>query len=147
MSSWVLASALAAVLFGLGDFLVVKTEQQATSLAVFLAYSIIIGLGSALILSFRKDKTKLLGKLVNDVGLKTLFSIAALHFLAYNLHFYAIQKAKNPGYANALVMFHVAVLALLSWWFLGRPLSFGGVIGVVTMFVGAFIIVKAAAGA
>lgn len=144
MASWVAAASLAAVLFGLGDFLVVKTECQASALTVFLAYSIIIGIGSAIILAIRKDKTKLVRKLMDNVGLKTLLSIAALHFFAYIFHFYAIQKATNPGYANALVMFHVAVLALLSWWVLGKPLSASGLAGVLIMFVGAFIIVKAA---
>lgn len=138
-ASWVFAATLSAILFGIGDFFVVRTEQKADVLTVFAAYSFLIGLGSLMVLINQKGSVQ---SLLSNVGLGTLALIAVLHFFAYLFHFYAIQQATNPGYANALVMFHVVVLAGLSWWFLGKPLSAIGVFGVLLMFAGAYVIVK-----
>lgn len=119
-----------------------KAENKSDALPIFLTYSIIIGIASLVIVLARKDLAAKVSKLFDQVGLKTLLAIAALHFLAYVFHFHAIQKAINPGYANALIMFHVAVLTLLSWKFLNKPLSTRGVLGIAIMFVGAFVIVR-----
>lgn len=139
MKSWIWLAAISAVLFGVGDFFVVQTEKSADVLGVFAAYSVLIGVAGVVLLATRP---KLLAQLRKNVGFSTIALIAALHFVAYLMHFIAIQGASNPGYANALVMFHVAVLAVLSWWLLKKPLNAKGVAGIALMFVGASVIVR-----
>lgn len=137
--SWPALAAIAGLLFGVGDFLVVKTEKKASALSVFAAYSVAIGAASAMILMNQPKETQ---NITANVGWGMIMIIAALHFVAYLTHFMSIQRASNPGYANAIVMFHVVVLALLSWKYLAKPLTPKGVLGIALMFIGASIVVR-----
>lgn len=139
MKNWIYLASLSALLFGIGDFLVVTQERNVSVIALFAGYSAVIGILGSLLLSFIPDVD--LKKLYN-IDPKIFILISVLHFIAYLAHFGAIQQAKNPGYANSLVMFHVIVLALLSYWLLNKELTIEGIFGMLLMFAGAFIIVR-----
>jgi drug/metabolite transporter (DMT)-like permease len=141
MKLWVLLAITSAILFGLGDFLVVYSEQQKMDvITLYVTYTIIIGLINLIyLIFFRKSMLSQVQKFTRNEW-AIVAGLCVMYFLAYMLHFVAIQQASNPGYANALVMFHVIVLTALSYWFLSKPVNMKALIGVGFVFVGGWLI-------
>lgn len=141
LPNWIIFAVISAITFGIGDFIVVSSEEKRMNVVtLYITYTILIGLlNLGYLVFFQPAKVKEIFAFKKSewtiVGALCLF-----YLIAYLLHFMAIQQASNPGYANALVMFHVAVLTLLSYWFLAKPLNTASVIGIILMFVGGVII-------
>ena len=141
MKNWIYLAAISAVLFGLGDFVVVYSEEKKMNvLTLYITYTIIIGLlNLAYLIFFKKDSLKqILSFNMNDWTIIAL--LCFFYLFAYMLHFVAIQSASNPGYANALVMFHVVVLTLMSYYYLDKPLNKYSVLGIGLMFIGGYFV-------
>ena len=141
LETWVYLAIAAAILFGLGDFIVVYSEKENMNIITLYAlYTISIGILNLLYLTFvSKDAINTIKKFkFNDWSV--VFALCLTYFFAYILHFIAIQTATNPGYANALVMFHVVVLTGLSTLLLDKPLSSRATIGIGIMFIGAYFV-------
>lgn len=143
METWAWLSIISAVLFGLGDYIVVFSEQSRMNIiTLYATYTILIGLVSFIYLVwFRKNGVK---DVLAFRGKEWMIvaGLSLMYFFAYILHFIAIQIATNPGYANALVMFHVLVLTMLSYFFLSKPLSMKSLAGILLMFIGAYYVIQ-----
>jgi uncharacterized membrane protein len=139
---WAHIAMISAILFGLGDFIVVYSEKNKTDVVtLYITYTIVIGLLNLIyLLVFKKDSVPHIMNFNRNEWM-IVAGLCVTYLFAYLLHFVAIQKATNPGYANALVMFHVVVLTLLSWWFLAKPISAQAVIGIGLIFVGCTLVI------
>lgn len=138
---WIGLAAISAIAFGLGDFIVVYSESKKIDVVtLYILYTILIGLMNlAYVILFRRETLRKISSF--DVSKwMIVVGLCVTYLIAYLLHFVAIQQATNPGYANALVMFHVVVLTLLSYWFLSKPLGTQSVIGIALMFIGGLFI-------
>jgi len=143
LHNWVFLSAFAAITFGLGDFIVVLSEQMKMDVfTLYMTYTIVVGFLSLLyMVTMQKDSVQQITNFSNiEWTIVSAFSI--LYFFAYMSHFKALQEAPNPGYSNALIMFHVAILTLLSYFFLSKPLNWKTVVGILITFIGAYIVTK-----
>jgi drug/metabolite transporter (DMT)-like permease len=139
---WVFLSAFAAITFGLGDFIVVLSgEKRMDVFTLYMTYMILVGILSFLILMMVKNDslTQIKNFTKNEWIIVLCFSF--LYFVAYLSHFNALQKAPNPGYSNVLIMFHVVVLTLLSYYFLNKPLNLMAVLGILITFIGVYMVV------
>lgn len=138
---WVGLAILSAILFGLADFIVVLSERKSMDvISLYFTYSIIVGLVSLVfVLLFKKSVIEETIK-YNRTQWSLVLGMCFLYFIAYILHFIALQKAPNPGYANALIMFHVIVLTLLSCYFLSKPINNLTIFGIAMMFVGGYFV-------
>jgi len=139
--NWIFLSAFAAITFGLGDFIVVLSEEKKMDvLTLYMVYTVVVGLFSLFYLSLmRKDSLEQV-KNFSYIEWTIVAAFSFLYFFAYMSHFMALQKAPNPGYSNALIMFHVIILTLLSYLFLNKPLNWKTVMGIVITFIGANIV-------
>ena len=141
INNWIFLSIFSAIVFALGDFIVVVSEKEGLNVhMLYSAYMISIGLISLIYILFFQEEG--ISKVQNLSYRSWLLIIAfsALYFLAYISHLQGIQRAPNPGYSNALVMFHVIILTVLSYVFLNKPLNWKTSVGIFLMFVGAFVI-------
>lgn len=141
LKDWVIMAIVSAVFFGIGDFLVVFSEERRMNVVtLYITYTILIGLLNLVyLLAFRKDSIKQIYDFDTSQW-NIVFGLCFFYFLAYMLHFVAIQKASNPGYANALVMFHVIVLTMMSYYILSRPLNAMTVAGIGLIFAGGYLV-------
>lgn len=139
--NWVLLAIIAAVLFGLGDFIVVYSEvQKMDVITLYITYTILIGLINLIyLLFFRRSSFNQIRKF-NSKEWLIVIGLCLMYFFAYMSHFVAIQQATNPGYANALVMFHVIVLTGLSYYFLAKPVNPKALFGVGLIFIGGWLV-------
>ena len=141
--NWAALAAFSAITFGLGDFIVVLSEQKKMDvITLYAVYTIVVGIFSAIYLTmFRSGAIK---QVLNFSSVEWLIvgTFSILYFVAYLSHFVAIQKAPNPGYANALIMFHVVILTLLAYYFLNKPLNSMTILGISVTFVGAYIVTQ-----
>lgn len=140
IKGWVIMAGVSAILFGLGDFIVVYSDTKKMDVVtLYVTYTILIGLLNLIYLLIKRDGVKtIMGFGGGDW--KIVVGLCVTYFAAYLLHFIAIQRASNPGYANALVMFHVVVLTLLSYYLLAKPLNAKAVIGMVLIFIGSGLV-------
>lgn len=138
---WVIMAIISAVFFGLGDFIVVFSEERKMNvITLYITYTILIGIVNLLFLIlFKKDGIKDISNFGN-IQWSIVIGLCFFYFLAYMLHFVAIQKASNPGYANALVMFHVIVLTAMSYIFLGKPINRYAMFGISLIFIGGYFV-------
>ena len=142
MSSWIEHSVASAVSFALGDFIVVKNQIEGSDpVSLFLCYTLLMGVFVSMLLYLNKDYNTQI-KRFSLQDWRQIVVISIIFLVAYYTHYKALLLAPNPGYANSLVMFHVALLAMLSYLFLGRPLNTKTTIGIGLMFVGSFMIIK-----
>lgn len=141
VQAWVWLAIASAVFFGLGDYLVVYSEQRKMNvITLYVTYTILIGLANLVyLLWFRKNGVRDVVSFTKEQWL-IVVGLCVLYFFAYMMHFVSIQRATNPGYANALVMFHVVVLTMLSYWFLGKPLNAKAVGGIALIFIGGWLV-------
>lgn len=132
---------ISAIFFGIGDFIVVFSEQKKMDvITLYMTYTIVIGAINLLYLVlFKKESIKDIIAF-NTIDWTIVAGLSFFYFLAYMLHFIAIQKATNPGYANALVMLHVIVLTMLSYFLLSKPLDYRAVFGIGVMFIGGYLV-------
>ena len=140
-NNWVFLSAFAAITFGIGDFIVVLSEQKNMDVfTLYMAYNIIVGMFCLLymLLLHENSVNDIIGFNNNEWIIVLLFS--TFYFVAYMSHFKALQEAPNPGYSNSLIMFHVVILTLLSYYFLMKPLNMMTIFGMLVTFVGAYIV-------
>jgi drug/metabolite transporter (DMT)-like permease len=141
--NWIFLAIFSAITFGLGDFIVVLSEQRKMDvITLYNVYTVIVGILSAIYLFvIKKNGVK---QVVNFSSIEWLIvgAFSFLYFFAYVAHFIAIQKAPNPGYANSLIMFHVVILTVLAYYFLGKPLNSMTVVGMAITFVGAYIVTQ-----
>lgn len=141
LDNWVFLSSFAAITFGLGDFIVVLSEEKKMDVfTLYMTYSIVVGILS-LILMVAVEKNSI-NQIINfsktEWGI--VFAFSFLYFFAYMSHFKALQKAPNPGYSNTLIMFHVVILTLFSYVFLKKPLNWKTSVGIAITFIGAYIV-------
>ena len=139
--NWIFLALFSALMFGLGDFFVVWSgDKKMDVITLYILYTIIIGIINLIyLIFFRSDSIPSIYKYTQTEWIiVALFCITYL--LAYLLHFIAIQKAANPGYASALVMFHVLVLTGLSYWVLSKPLNKYTGLGIILTLGGAFLV-------
>jgi uncharacterized membrane protein len=135
--NWALLAIISAILFGLGDFIVVYSEKKKMDVVtLYITYTIIIGLLNLIYLFFFKKESIPQIIAFSQKQWLLIAGLCVTYLFAYLLHFVAIQKASNPGYANALVMFHVVVLTGLSYMYLAKPLNSQAIIGIGLIFVG-----------
>ena len=142
LNNWIFLASFAAITFGLGDFIVVLSgEKNMDIFNLYMAYNIIVGLVSLVFLYLVKRDS--FNKIKNFSGFEWLIvlSFSILYYSAYMSHFIALQKAPNPGYSNALIMFHVVILTLLSVVFLNKPLNWLTTLGIGISFVGAYMVI------
>jgi drug/metabolite transporter (DMT)-like permease len=141
MYRWILLAAFSAIFFGLGDFIVVASENQKMDVVtLYITYTILIGLLNLIYLVlFRQWSIGAIKNFTTNQWLIVL-GLCFFYFFAYMMHFIAIQEATNPGYANALIMFHLVLLTTLSWYFLNKPLNKLAGLGVAFMFFGGYFV-------
>lgn len=142
MQNWVFLSLFAATTFGLGDFIVVLSEQKKMNvLTLYIAYNIVVGLLCLFYITAvqKGSLTEIVNFSYADWLIVAAFSF--LYFFAYMSHFKALQEAPNPGYSNALIMFHVIILTLLSYFLLSKPLNWKTSVGIIITFIGAYIVI------
>lgn len=141
LENWVFLSSFAAITFGLGDFIVVLSEEKKMDVfTLYMTYSVVVGILSLIIMvAVEKDSIK---QVINFSKIEwgIVFAFSFLYFFAYMSHFKALQKAPNPGYSNALIMFHVVILTLFSYVFLKKPLNWKTSVGIAITFFGAYIV-------
>lgn len=141
MYRWVILAVLSAIFFGLGDFIVVMSENRNLDImTLYITYTILIGLLNLLYLVLFKRKSI---TTIKEFSLNQWWIVLGLcffYFFAYMMHFIAIQEATNPGYANALIMFHLVILTLLSWYYLSKPLNSMTVFGIILTLIGGFFV-------
>ena len=139
--NWIFLSAFAAITFGIGDFIVVLSEQKNMDVfSLYMAYNILVGfLCLIYLLSMEKNSFNQIINFSNNEWL-IVFAFSLFYFVAYMSHFKALQKAPNPGYSNTLIMFHVVILTLLSYYFINKPLNWKTVVGILVTFIGAYIV-------
>lgn len=143
LSSWIFLSAFAALTFGLGDFIVVLSKDNKMDvLILYLVYNIVVGILSLLYITLIRSNS--MNDIVNFSQVQWLIvaAFSLLYFFAYMSHFTALQVAPNPGYANALIMLHVVILTLFSYYFLDKPLNWQTSIGIIISFIGAYIVTR-----
>lgn len=140
MQSWIYLSIVSAILFGLGDFIVVYSAKKMNVLTLYVTYTILIGLINLIYLLFFHQNGVSQIRSFGSTEWMIVAGLCLMYFFAYMSHFYAIQQATNPGYANALVMFHVVVLTALSYFFLAKPVNPKALIGVGLIFVGGWLV-------
>jgi len=140
LTNWIFLSAFAAITFGLGDFIVVLSEQKKMDVfTLYMVYMVVVGIISFILLSMRKDSANQV-KNFSYTEWSIVAAFSFLYFFAYMSHFMALQKAPNPGYSNALIMFHVVVLTSLAYMFLNKPLNWQTSVGILITFIGAYIV-------
>ena len=141
MSAWIINAVISAITFAIGDFLVVRTQLENKGIIpLFLAYTLIMGVLVSISLYVYPDYYQAIRQYGTNHW-KMILAISVIFLVAYYTHFRALTLAPNPGYANALVMFHVALLSLLSYYFLDKPLNRQTVLGIILMFIGAYLVV------
>lgn len=143
VQNWVFLSAFAAITFGLGDFIVVLSgEKKMDVFTLYMAYMILVGILSFLILTVIKNDA--MDQIINFTKNEwyIVFAFSFLYFFAYMAHFRALQKAPNPGYSNALIMFHVVILTLFSYYFLKKPLNSLTVLGIIITLIGVYMVIN-----
>lgn len=141
MYRWVLLAALSALFFGLGDFIVVTSENlKMDVVTLYMTYTILIGLLNLLYLVLFRNWSIQAIKEFSSKQWWIVFGLCFFYFFAYMMHFVAIQEATNPGYANALIMLHLVILTLLSWYYLSKPLNSMTVMGIILIFIGGFFV-------
>lgn len=141
--NWIFLSTFAAITFGLGDFIVVLSEEKKMDVfTLYMTYTVVVGVVSLLymLIMDKESVTRVANFSGIEWGIVGAFSF--LYFFAYMSHFKALQEAPNPGYSNALIMFHVVVLTLLSYYFLNKPLNWKTSVGIVITFIGAYIVTQ-----
>jgi drug/metabolite transporter (DMT)-like permease len=139
--TWIILSGLAAITFGLGDFIVVLSGKKIMDIVLmYIVYCIIIGILNLIYLMGIRTNG------INDI-LKfgyiewiAILLFSGLYFIAYLTHFMALTRAPNAGLANALVMFHVVILTFLAYVVLNQPLNWQTLVGIIITFIGATII-------
>lgn len=139
--NWITLSVLSAVTFALGDLVVVKSSIEHIGVTVmFIIYTILVGIINFIYLFYNYStyQNHINSLTYNQWSLIILMSI--FYIIAYLSHFMGLQKAPNPGYSNALVMFHVAILTLLSYFLYNKPLNRYGIIGILLMMIGGYMI-------
>lgn len=137
--NWITSATISAISFAIGDALVVKTGiENKGHVPLFLSYTILMGL-FALIYLFIYPEYQII---VANYRWQSIIGITLLYIIAYYFHYSALTTVNNPGYANALVMFHVAILSIISYFYLNRPLNILTILGITLMFVGAFFVVQ-----
>jgi uncharacterized membrane protein len=139
--NWVFLAAFAAFTFGLGDFIVVLSEQKKMDVVtLYFTYTVVVGILSGIYLFLIKKNG--LNQVINFSSTEWLIvaSFSALYFFAYLAHFVALQRAPNPGYANTLVMFHVVILTLFAYYYLDKPLNWITVLGMIITCIGAYLV-------
>ncbi len=141
LSNWIYLSLLSALLFGLGDFTVVYSNKYKMDVVnLYIVYTIIVGLINLLFVLFRKPDVINAVKEFNQMEWIVVGIFCFTYLFAYLTHFIAIQKASNPGYASALVMFHVVVLTVLSYFFLNKPINSYTIFGMILTIIGALLV-------
>jgi drug/metabolite transporter (DMT)-like permease len=141
LQNWIFLSGFAAITFGIGDFIVVLSEQKNMDVfTLYMTYNILVGLLSFVYLFVMERNS--FDQIINFSNIEWLivFAFSFFYFFAYMSHFRALQKAPNPGYSNTLIMFHVVVLTLLSYYFINKPLNWKTVVGILVTFIGAYIV-------
>lgn len=139
--NWILLSGLAALSFGVGDFVAVFTgHRDINIILLFTVYCVIIGVVNAIYLLF--FRTDAMQQITNFDSTEWFLIIAfsGLYYFAYITHFVALNTAPNAGLANALVMFHVVILTLLAYFVLMQSLNWQTVLGIIITFIGAALI-------
>jgi EamA-like transporter family len=142
LDNWIFLSVFAAIIFALGDFVVVGANGYMDIKILYVAFIICTGLVSLIyILMHHKD---LFGKLRSEMSYKhwaLMLGFCFIYFFGYLSHLQAIQIAPNPGYSNALVMLHIAILTVLSYMYLGKPVNSKAIYGIGIMFIGAYTLI------
>ena len=137
--NWVTVALISAIAFALADFNVVVYAAKIPSKTLFVVYTILMAVILLFYVGFDQSLIQEISNLTTPMMYRLVF-ISILFLVAYVTHFKAISTSVNPGYANAIVMLHVAFLSLLSYWFLDRPLNNYAVTGIILMFVGAVMV-------
>jgi drug/metabolite transporter (DMT)-like permease len=141
MINWIASAAISALTFAIGDFLVVKSQvEHLGAIPLFLSYTVLMGVIGAAILFLSRDYYETVAGFDSHHWI-VILGVAVLFLVAYYTHFLALGQAPNPGYANALVMFHVALLSAISYFALGKPLNRETVFGIALMFAGSYFVI------
>lgn len=139
--NWITLSILSAVTFAFGDLVIVKSGiEQINTNFMFIMYTIITGLANLAYLAYNYPSYRTSVYSMTNKHWMLILSMSGFYMIAYLTHFFGLQKAPNPGYANALVMFHVAILTILSYLLYNKPLNRFGIIGILLMMIGAYYI-------
>lgn len=141
ISNWITLSVLSAITFAFGDLVVVKSSIEHIGVTVmFIMYTIVVGIINFLYILYNYStyQNHIYSLTFNQWSLILLMSL--FYIIAYLSHFMGLQIAPNPGYSNALVMFHVAILTILSYLLYNKPLNLYGIIGIVFMMIGGYMI-------
>ena len=142
MENWIIYAIISAITFALGDLSIVfsSINQQANqSNIIFVIYTALMGICSILYIIFSQEYSQYIISMTPMIW-RNMLIITALFIIAYFTHYKAITQALNPGYANAIIMFHVAILTLLSYYYLEKPIDLKIIGGVILMLIGAIII-------
>ena len=137
--NWVIIALISAISFALGDATVVKAglENGNNSIPLFVSYTALMGIFCLIYMLFYPE----ILEAVYGYKFQSILTITILFTVAYYFHYLSLNMASNPGYANALVMFHVAILSLISYFYFNKPLNRKTIMGIVLMFIGAYFIV------
>ena len=139
MENWFTIALLSSIFFAIGDLLLVATNWSRVDInMVFLLYFMIIGLFSLIYSAYSELYTNWHTLESHQWGVLLLISIS--YFIAYRSHFIALLKSPNPGYANAIIMLHALFVAIISFFYMQKPLTPQGFIGIMLMIVGSFLI-------
>src|SRR6187551_989689 len=94
--NWIFLAVVSAVFFGLGDFIVVYSEHlKMNVVTLYVTYTVMIGLLNLLYLLFiRTDSISEILQFTS-VDWSIVVGLCFFYFLAYLLHFVALQKAEN----------------------------------------------------
>ena len=138
---WIANALTSAFFFAFGDFMTVKsqTERSFGAMPVFVSYTILMGIIALTLVYHNKDFYQALTN-YNRNDWIVIIVLSVVFMIAYYTHFVAISEAPNPGYANTLVMFHVILLSVLSYFFLDKPLTKWALIGIILVFIGTYIV-------
>lgn len=137
--NWIIIALISAITFALGDAVVVKSglENGDGGIPLFIAYTILMGGLCLVYLLVYPEKIEEIYK----YRFQSILVITLLFLVAYYCHYLSLTTSPNPGYANALVMFHVAILSLIGYFYLGKPLNKKTISGIILMFIGAYLVV------
>ncbi len=139
MLSWIIYALISAFSFAIGDVIVVKGSSNTDPYTLFIVYTIIMGLCCLIYFMLHPYNREIINKFgMSNWNIVILISI--MYLIAYTTHFKALSTAPNPGYANSLVMFHVILLSLGSYYFLHKPLNMYTIIGIIMMFIGGILV-------
>ena len=142
LENWIFLSIFAAITFGLGDFIVVLSEKRKMdTFLLYIMYTIVVGIFSMLFVLGNKNTLMPQIKNFDSYHWGVIFLFSIFYFAAYMTHFKALRIAPNPGYSNALIMFHVIILTLMSYFYLNKPLNIRTVIGIIITMIGSYIII------